>query len=159
MRRETRRYTFEHEIKPIDLGMRLTDIVGLQDEEVHDRGDEDSRIANLAQNGATAKEIEFLLKRRVELNAMTSRQLVAFVERKLVQHGIRKIVPPRAELNEAFRLFTQSREAEKIIQGELKKLNGRPPVSVPRDLAEQVRKFLRNNPTKRWDEAVSALVT
>ena len=158
MRRETRRYTFEHEIKPIDLGMRLADTVGLQDEVVHDRGDEESRIANLTQNGATAKEIKFLLERRVELNAMTSRQLVAFVERKLVQHGIRKIVPPRAELNEAFRLFTQSHEAEKIIQRELKKLNGRSPVSVPRDLAERVRKFLRNNPTKRWDEAVSALV-
>src|SRR5262245_3364511 len=35
-------------------------------------------------HGATEEEVDFLLDRRVELNALASDQLVAFIERKLV---------------------------------------------------------------------------
>ena len=37
--------------------------------------------------------IDFLSDQRVELNAMTSRQLVDFVERKLNEHGVAKVIP------------------------------------------------------------------
>jgi hypothetical protein len=77
-----RRYTFENRIEVIDLGLRLDDIEGLSDEDAFDRGSEEKRRANLRKNGARRDEVEFLLHRRVELNAMTSDQLVAFVERK-----------------------------------------------------------------------------
>ena len=77
----------------------------------------ETRRANLRKNGATREEIEFLLHgRRVELNAMTSRQLVAFVERKLTDNGIAKIVPKQAELADAYRLFARGREAKKVIK-------------------------------------------
>ena len=49
----------------------------------------------LKTNGATADEIAFLMEgQRVELNAMTSDQFVALVERKLTEAGIAKIVLP-----------------------------------------------------------------
>jgi DNA topoisomerase VI subunit B len=157
-RQASRRYTFENKIKVIDLGLRLSDVRGLQSERVSDKGSEATRRANLRRNGATEEEIEFLLHRRVELNAMTSRQLVAFVERKLQEHGIGKVVPKSAKLVDAYRLFARGREAEHIISRELKKLNGGSEVKVPRDLQVKVRTYLKKHPTMRWDEAVGAIV-
>ena len=156
--RVSRRYTFENKIKVIDLGLRLGDIRGLQSEDVFDKGSEATRAANLRENGATEKEIEFLLHKRVELNAMTSRQLVAFVERKLIANGIGKVVPKTADLADAYRLLARGREAEHIISRELKKLNGGSEVKVPRDLQARVRDYLRQHPAARWDEAVAAIV-
>ncbi|MGZ3308354.1 MAG: hypothetical protein ACXU8R_07530, partial [Xanthobacteraceae bacterium] len=102
-----RRYTFEHKIKVVDLGLRLDDLreLRLQDEAAaKERVSKDpaktemKRRANLQRNGATPEEIEFLRTRRVELNAMTSAQLLAFVERKLTEHRVKKIVPTKADL-------------------------------------------------------------
>jgi hypothetical protein len=55
---------------------------------------------DLRTNGAREAEIAFMLgdfdnlpsTRRVEVNAMTRRQFVAFVERKLRENGITKVV-------------------------------------------------------------------
>jgi hypothetical protein len=87
---------------------------------------------------------------------MTSRQLVDFVERKLRQHGIGKVIPDKDELAEAYRLFARGKEAAQIIEHELAKLNGGSPVQVPADLRKRVRRYLAEHPTARWDEAVAA---
>jgi hypothetical protein len=155
--RSTRRYTFENRIKVIDLGLRLGDISGLQDERVYDKGEETTRAANLRRNGATPEEIEFLLHRRVELNAMTSAQLVSFVERKLRQHSVGKVVPKPADLAEAYLLLARSREAGAIIQRELTKLDGGPHLTVPHDLERRVHDYLKQHPSARWDAAVVAI--
>jgi hypothetical protein len=54
-----------------------------------------------------------------ELNAMTSDQLVTFVERKLEHYGIKKVIPDEEELAEAYRLFARSDVVEQIVEGEL----------------------------------------
>jgi DNA topoisomerase VI subunit B len=158
-RLQSRRYTFQNRIKIIDLGLRLDDISGLLDERHSDKGSEEARAANLRRNGATKKEVKFLLHRRVELNAMTSPQLVAFVERKLRQHGIGKVVPKPTELADAYRLFLHGHEAERIVQRELNKLNGSfKNAPVPPDLEQRVRGYLQQHPAARWDEAVADIV-
>jgi hypothetical protein len=154
---DTRRYTYRNQIAPVDLGVRMADIGGLQSEAVFDRGEIETRRDNLFKNGATLEEVEFLLDRRVELNAMTSRQLVDFVERKLQEHGLRKVVPNETELADAYRLFAHGREAGAIIERELAKLNGGSPVQVPADLCERVTAYLAAHPTARWDEAAAAM--
>jgi hypothetical protein len=161
----SRRYTFEHKIKVVDLGLRLDDVreLRLQDEAAaKERVSKDpaktemKRRANLQRNGATPEEIEFLRTRRVELNAMTSAQLLAFIQRKLTEHRVKKIVPTKADLAEAYRTFAHGREAEKVIKRELAKLSGAS-VAVPHDLKAQVEDYLRRHPTTRWDEAVAAI--
>ena len=94
---------------------------------------------------------------RVKLNAMTSRQLVAFIESKLTANGLRKIVPTNTELAEAHGGFAHGRKAEAIIKRELAKLNG-VTGPVPRDLKARVEDYLPRHPTVRWDEAVSEIV-
>lgn len=156
--RDGRRYKFKHKIEIIDLGLRLEDIDGLPTERSSDKGDRAVRALNLSENGATAEEIGFLLDRRVELNAMTSRQLVDFVEHKLKANGFgEKIVPSDETLADAFKLFASSRQAEKLVEHELQRMNA-DPVDVPGDLAERVRRYLIEHPTMRWDDAVGALL-
>jgi hypothetical protein len=136
----------------------MADIEGLEPESVSDRGDENARRANLIKNGASEEEAEFLLHQRVELNAMTSRQLVDFVEAKLDEYDISKVVPYKTELDDAYRLFAHGREAKKIVDRELAKLNGGSLVLVPDDLAERVADMLDKFPATRWDDAVMTVM-
>ena len=161
--RQSRRYTFQNQIKVFDLGLRMDDVRHLirarKDEAAaQERGSAAKRRANMLHNGATPEEAEYLLTRRVELNAFTSEEFIAFVERKLTEHGVGKIVPTKAVLNTTYRTLAQGREVEKIIKRELRKLNGNRSVRVPSNLMQQVEDYLRRNPTHRWDKAVATLV-
>jgi hypothetical protein len=136
----------------------LEDIHGLQREEAFDKGTRNARACNLRENGATEEEIEILLDHRVELNAMRSDQLVAFVERKLEQHGVKKVIPDDKDLAQAYRLFARSQEAAQIIKRELEQLNGKDAVDVPSDIKDRVSQYLAQHPGTRWDAAVQHLV-
>jgi hypothetical protein len=93
-------------------------------------------------NGATVEEAEYLLERRVELNALTSEQFIALVERKLTEHGVKKIIPTKAVLAETYRTFARGRDVEKFFKRELRKLDNAK-VTVPSDLPQQVEAYLR----------------
>src|SRR5262249_7055110 len=153
----TRRYTFRNKIEIVDLGLRMVDIDGLQDESAFDKGDIKAKARNLRENGATQAEIDFLLYKRVELNAMTADQLVAFVERKLVQHGVKKIVSEKEHLAEAYRLFDRDHRIQKVIEEELKKTPDAESV-VPNDIEQSVQKILDKHPAMRWIDAVQQIV-
>jgi hypothetical protein len=152
--RSGRRYFFQQNPRVIDLGLRLADIADLQDEDVFDRGRESVRRANLRENGATREEIEFLLHRRVELNAMTSRQLVTWIERKLAEHGVRKIVPDDETLARAYRANVRS---NKIAEAIAEIIKNEPAIDVPTELADKVRALLEKCPSASWDDAVAKL--
>ena len=108
MGRDTVRYQFEHNVKPIDLGLRMDDIDRLNlrlfaERCAMDKGSAEKRRANMELNGATDEEIAFLLNERIELNALTSRQFIDLIERGLTAHGIRKLVPGPKLLNATYR--------------------------------------------------------
>jgi hypothetical protein len=164
LQRDTRRYEFKNEIKVIDLGLRLSDVqefdLDSKSENVFDRGSDDAKEENLRLNGATNEEIEYLLNRRVELNALTSDQLITLIESKLKRYGIKKLVPSNDELAYAYRLFNRSNKIELLIEAELEKIDSASAsnVSVPRNLAKRVSKYLKDNPADRWDDAVREIV-
>jgi hypothetical protein len=165
LQRDTRRYSFTNEIKVIDLGLGLADVeaMGLESEhQYHPKAKRRALIANLRENGASEAEIAFMFRdfdttqstRRVELNAMTSPQFISFVERKLNEHGVKKIVPDKNQLADTYRLFARSHAAEQIVERELEKLNGHATLQIPDDIESQVREHLAQHPADRWDEAV-----
>jgi hypothetical protein len=157
LRRDTRRYQFENDITVIDLGLRLADVqeMNLQSESAAATKSSPSTIRNrLLKSGASADEAEYLLHKRVELNAMHSAQLVAFVERKLDEHGIKKIILDKEQLAKAYRLSVRGQRIEKIIKKELGKKDNSG-ILVPSDLYSRVKKYLKTNPQARWDEAVA----
>ena len=130
---------------------------GLDEPAAKERGSAETRRANMRKNGATAEEVEYLLDRRVELNALTSEQFIAFVERKLIEHGVKKITPTKVVLAETYRTFARGRDVEKFFKRELRKLDSAK-VTVPANLPRQVEAYLRQHPTERWDAAVATIV-
>jgi hypothetical protein len=160
LQQATRRYSFTHNIRVIDIGLRLADVreLGLEGEaeEVFDEGSEYQRRANLRENGATAEEIEFLLQQRVELNVMPSDQLMEFIERKLKEHGVKKVVPGQNQLVKTYKLFARGRRIEEVIEETLEK-EDEEAVVVPKDLDERVRTHLEDHPEDRWSDAVAAI--
>jgi hypothetical protein len=155
-RRETRRYMFSNSIQVIDLGLRLGDIEGLEQEPAAATKTNDESLRDqLSQNGATPQEIEFLLNNRVELNAMASDQLVEFIERKLEEHGVRKVVPGKDLLGDAYQAFHRSRQLQDIFEkAESEFEEEESEIDVPDDLESRISKILKKNDDLRWDDAV-----
>jgi hypothetical protein len=158
LNRDTRRYQFGSYIELIDLGLRLEDIDGLESEPAAaTKTDENILREQLAQNGATEDEIDFLLSDRVELNAMASDDLVEMVERKLKEHGLQKVIPDDELLEETYRAFHYSdelREAFEEAERDFKATE----ITVPKNLRKQVRKILDKMPDLRWDDAVHVVL-
>jgi len=155
--RDTRRYTFKNEFETIDLGLRLDNVhqLGLVSEPVSfGNASEDKIRDRLEHNGATEDEITFLMEgQRVELNAMTSDQFVAFVEDKLTEAGIAKVVPPKDQLAEAYRLFARRKEIEEAVENAIAELDDEE-IAAPHDLETRVHAYLAEHPDEPWEDAV-----
>ncbi len=157
LQRDTRRYEFEHKINVIDLGLRIGDIEGLETEKVYIKSPSAARW-NMSDNGATKEEIEFLLKKRVELNAFASDDFVEWIEGKLEEHGVAKIVPQEGCLASAYRrVAEQAFVQEKINEAidEARELGEG--TEVPDDLSAMVEERLQEDRTETWDSAVKAI--
>jgi DNA topoisomerase VI subunit A len=151
----TRRYTFTRPFEVIDLGLRLADVneMELQSEEPGGSRVSDRELKNA---GATPEEIAFLGEQRVELNAMTSDQFIAFLERKLKEHGITKVVPKSQELNRAYALFAKGEKLQEAFAEVQKSVEV--DCFVPEDLAERVTHILAEHPRIPWHQAVHSLL-
>ncbi len=157
LQRSTRRYSFKHHPKVIDLGLRLSDVqeLGLEAENAFDRGSDWSKRQNLLLNGATEEEVAFLLFERVELNALASDVLVDWIEAKLDEHGIKKIVPDKEVLKDAHRRAVEQMYFQDHAEDLIKEAReDAAQVDPPADLEKQVRDVLSKNPAMPWDDAV-----
>jgi hypothetical protein len=91
------------------------------------------------------------------LNALPSDQLVAFIERKLIEHGIQKVVPNDDLLRDAYHLYAKSKRVEEIVAEAIGEIDDED-IPVPDDLSGRVTALLKKDPKLRWDEAVAAIV-
>jgi len=162
LKRSTRRYAFKHHIKVVDLGIRLADIeqYDLESEDAYIRGKVFAARRNLRMNGATEEEIEFLLKHRVELNAFASDDLIAWIEAKLGEHGVEKVIPDTESLEE---VYLQAVEAESLrrefAKREEEKGEAVATPDIPADLHQQVSDLLTDNPELSWDLAIADIAS
>jgi hypothetical protein len=120
---DTRCYQFSSRPRVVDLGLRLGDIeaMALESEQVDYTGNTDPR-ENLRESGATEAECRYLVRKqigtrwsgeRVELNAMTSDQFIAWLEQKLAAHQVHKVVPDEATLAAAYRRAWRRTQAQR----------------------------------------------
>jgi hypothetical protein len=157
LRRDTRRYAFRNRIEVVDLGLRLDDVEdsGLETEDVVHRSDP---VPNLRENRATAEEIAFLRSRRVELNAFASADFVAWIERKLEQHGVAKIVPDQDTLTLAYRRAVAARYVASRLQSAVQDARQHAAEApVPDDLATLVAAGLRGDRAQSWDDVIQRI--
>ena len=147
----------------IDIGFRLDDVADLESEPVEYKQDLDPRIY-LREAGATEDEANFLVEgwrhggwygERVELNAMTSEQILEWLEAKLEEHGVEKLVPDDDTLERAYQRAVGRDRAQEAIEKVTRDLDA---VKAPEGLADLVREHLDENATDTWEEAVAAVM-
>ncbi len=153
-----RRYRFRNDVPVVDLGLRLADVtaLGLQSEPVETSGDWDKRSATLSEHGADEEEIEFLRHRRVELNAMNSDVLVAFLERKFAEQRIRKVVPTGEKIEQHARRVITREITNRALETIREQADAEAAaIPLPDDLRDQVVLALQTQPDIPWDLAVA----
>jgi len=143
----------------IDLGLRLQDVEDLESEPVEYEQDLNPRFY-LEECGATPEEQEFLVSeehlhhysgRRVEINAMTSEQLITWLERKFEEHGVEKFIPDLESLETSYRRAEYLSQLQEIIDEVELPDNNEP---VPDNIMESIKEILEDDPTLSWDEAI-----
>jgi hypothetical protein len=156
-----RRYVFENRAPLIDVGLRLSDIraMDLESEPVTVSGDWAKRAATLRRHGATDDEIAFLRNRRVELNAMTNRQVIDFVEAKFAEHGVTKLIPDQNVIEQHARRTIERRllaQAVATVSGDI--AEQAKTAELPANMQERIKEIFEKQPEVPWDEAVSEIV-
>jgi hypothetical protein len=155
-------HRFATEPKVIDLGLRMADIKAMQleeGEEVVYKTRKNPR-ENLRRSGATEEECDFLVRtktagkcwegKRVELNAMSSRLFVDFLERRLSEVGVAKLVPDEDTLERAYRRAYRVAHAGRAVEDALARVEvPDPPAGLAARLAEAVK-----GSEDPWDEHV-----
>ena len=158
LQRATRRYTFKNDLRVIDIGLRLADVdaYDLQTEPSTNVGDGD--IATLRLNGANDEEIYLLRQARVELNAFTSDQFVVWLESKLKEHGVTKVVPDDAALELAYRRSIAARyfedHAHDLIEAARRHAAA---ADLPSDLRSRMEQALQKDPARSWHAVLRGL--
>jgi hypothetical protein len=160
----SRRYRYHKKrAQFIDLGLRLDDALamGLESEPVPREHEARwrKRAFTLRRHGATQAEIDFLRDRRVELNAMSSPQLVSFVERKLAEHGVRKFIPDDTVLKQRARQVIKERLTQEALSKVAEQIEQETKdTELPEDFRRQVEDLLVEHPELPWDGAVRQLL-
>ena len=118
---------------------------------------EEQRIRQLLQRFVAPTEVEFLLHKRVELNAFASDELVAWIEKKLEEHGVAKVVPDDENLADAYlrarRLAAVQARIDEVltdIEDEDKDADEK----ATDDLRDEIQKRLKKDPKLPWDAVV-----
>ena len=122
------------------------------------KSDQEEDQPTLRGYGATAAEIETLLTHRVELNAFPSDQFVEWIEGKLEEHGVEKVIPSDEVLLQAARGFAR----DAIAARHLEALNDQIEAEVDGlkldDFRDDVVDALADTSELAWDDALKALV-
>jgi hypothetical protein len=160
---DSHRYEFVNDPPIIDIGLRLVDVIDmdLQSEPVPPLHDDEwrQRAHTLKRHGATPEEISFLRNERVELNAMTSRQLIDFIEEKFKERGVEKVIPDDDIIEKhARRVIKQRLTAQAIAKISEELTKQAETIDLPEDLREQIEDLLEERPELPWDEAVALVI-
>lgn len=159
--RDTDRYSFQHSIRVIDLGLRLDDVEAwrLESEAFFIKGGTRAIMENLRRNGATDKEIDFIARqrRRVELNAFRSAALSEFIESKLAQNGIKKVVPDIETLEVAYRRALEIEHIKLRFDRLKKEAESLSKAAKVPPLKRRIAQALKENPAMPWDLVIANL--
>ena len=154
-----------HGVDVVELGFRLEDIDGLPNEDVYYSSKRKKNPGTyLRKYGATQEEIEFLVDQgyfgpgwyghRVELNAMTSDQLITWLRAKLRAHKAGKYIPEKSTvLKDAYKRAVLLQKINKAIEETEKDFN-EDDIEIPDELRKKIKEHLKTNTRQPWDFAV-----
>ena len=111
---------------------------------------------------------EWLQTHRVELNAMTTPQFIAWLDGKMAQHGVGKLIPPdevlETELKERIEKKARAAITERILREA--KLDDQVKATVaaiktPRaaTLVKDIKQLFKTKPERDWRSHIEAVAT
>ena len=163
------RHTFVKTPTIIDLGFRMEDVRLLQTEPVDYPGKDDP-IKKLIASGATEEEANFLVEsnsrtfkngkwiymgKRVELNAMTSDQLLKWLKGKLAEHNVQKVIPDDETIATAYQAACEAAHLERISRVQYNN-NDKIAFSPPEKIRDRIKSMI-NNTALSWDAALKEI--
>jgi DNA topoisomerase VI subunit B len=167
---DTRRYEFDNLVDVVDLGIRLGDVTDydLVAEPWSAKAARWKVEQRLRINNATPEEIDFIVRggdyqkssgQRVELNAFSSDQFIEWLEAKLEEHYVQKVIPDA----ETFALQYRRSLARHAVNAKIDEIarsvrSDAAQAAIPGDLADRVRDLLDEDDTMSWDDAVTQIV-
>jgi hypothetical protein len=154
LRGGTWRHRYANSFPVVDVGLRLHQVDGLEDEPISPDNLKSVSDDRLQECGTTEAEIDFLRRRRVELNALTTEALVNLVENALVEHNVAKVIPNAKDLVNAWRAAKAHSELIQEFEDACARADRWRQAAAPTDLAAEVELLLRDDPTMPWHEAM-----
>ena len=82
---------------------------------------------------------------------------MAWIEGKLKEHGVKKVVPDKETLTDAYHRMRRQIAVQEAIDEALEELGEEKKGRVPARLDERIRKALKKSPAMRWDAALRAI--
>jgi hypothetical protein len=147
-------YEFRNKIDVRDLGLRLTDVQEYDLEDLSEACEFSGGFA--ADTITTAEEREFLKGgERVELNAMTSPQLVEWLETKLQEQLPNRLVPNDRVLKNAYRRALAAAEINRALEEIIPVAKEHAlEAEVPENLRQRLKRVMKKHPAMPWDEVL-----
>ena len=108
----------------------------------------------MRKDGAKEDEVEFLLEKRVELNAFTSEDFIDFLESKLDEVGINKIIPDDKTLRETWISFERGKQLHAQFEQLKVEFDKQKSPKPPADLKVRIEAVLDDNPELPWYDAI-----
>jgi hypothetical protein len=152
-------------IKILNLGLEPWEAVeaGLEVEEV-EKGDQRKPVADYVLEHEDGKDwSEWLQRNRVELNAMTTPQFIAWLDAKMTEQGDGKLIPPddvlTGELEKQLDEKVRDAVTERILReaglegqvAEVLETIERPSAS---DLKDRIRRLFQGTPEREWRDEI-----
>jgi Topoisomerase 6 subunit A/Spo11, Toprim domain len=156
-------------IKIIDLGLQPWEAIALRLEvENVERGEKRKPVAEYVLERADGNRWdEWLQTHRVELNAMTTPQFIAWLDRKMAEHGEGKLIPPpevlaselEAKLEASVRaVITERILREADLEGQIRdalEAIERPSAAA---LEKGIARLFKRSPKREWRDHITAVV-
>ena len=76
---------------------------------------------------------------------------------QLAEAGVRKVIPPKNDLEAAYRLFVRGSRVKKVAEKALAD-EAKAAIAVPKNLEVQVKAYFKEHPAAPWDDAVRSVV-
>jgi hypothetical protein len=159
------RFEYRNKVKPIRICVDWTQASRLHDESLSEfsglkskKEDEDDNLYYklISRHGLEHEAARFLAfdKLRVEVNALTTPELINTIEKTVSQH-CKKVLPDREHLEGAWRQYMVSAELnQQQKQLQTKYADARPPYGI----MDKIKEYLELHPECSWDEALSKLL-
>jgi DNA topoisomerase VI subunit A len=150
----------------IDIGFRMADILDLDSEPVVYNQKKNPRYYLQYDCGATEEEANFLVTgrsyyrysgRRVEINAMTSEQLINWLDKKFAEHGVKKYMPD--DMDTIVAAYQRAKFLQRV-EEEIKQIAEEietEEVDNPKRLYQEIVEEMQNSDgsdARSWDQVV-----